>query len=34
LRLSAEWLQPMEDDPNGYQPERDGTLWANATISF
>lgn len=34
LRLSAEWLQPMEDDPNGYQLDRDGTLWANATISF
>jgi hypothetical protein len=34
LRLSAEWLQPVMDDPNGYQLEREGTLWANATISF
>ncbi|MGV1015264.1 MAG: transporter [Methyloceanibacter sp.] len=34
LRLSAEWLQPIEDDFNGYQLERDGTLWANATIGF
>jgi hypothetical protein len=34
FRLSAEWLQPVYDDPNGYQLERDGTLWANASISF
>ena len=34
LRLSAEWLEPVMDDPNGYQLEREGTLWANATISF
>jgi hypothetical protein len=34
LRLSAEWLQPVYDDPNGYQLERDGTLWANATLSW
>jgi hypothetical protein len=34
LRLSAEWLQPIEDDVNGYQLERDGTLWANASIAF
>jgi Putative MetA-pathway of phenol degradation len=34
LRLSAEWLQPVMDDPNGYQLEREGTLWANATMSF
>lgn len=34
LRLSAEWLQPVYDDPNGYQLERDGTLWANASISW
>ncbi|MGB2933411.1 MAG: transporter [Methyloceanibacter sp.] len=34
LRLSAEWLQPVEDDPNGYQLEREGTLWADASISF
>jgi hypothetical protein len=34
LRLSAEWLQPVLDDPNGYQLEREGTLWANATMAF
>jgi hypothetical protein len=34
LRLSAEWLQPVEDDPNGYQLEREGTIWANATMAF
>jgi hypothetical protein len=34
LRLSAEWLQPVYDDPNGYQLEREGTLWANASMSF
>jgi hypothetical protein len=34
LRLSAEWLQPVGEDVNGYQLERDGTLWANASIAF
>ncbi len=34
LRLSAEWLQPVYDDPNGYQLERDGTLWANVSMAF
>jgi hypothetical protein len=34
LRLSAEWLQPVMDDPNGYQLEREGTLWANASMAF
>lgn len=34
LRLSAEWLEPVMDDPNNYQLEREGTLWANATMSF
>ena len=34
LRLSAEWLQPVYDDPNGYQLEREGTLWANASMAF
>ena len=34
LRLSAEWLQPVDEDVNNYQLERDGTLWANATMSF
>ena len=34
LRLSAEWLQPVEQDVNGYQLKRDGTLWANASMAF
>jgi hypothetical protein len=34
LRLSAEWLQPVDEDVNGYQLERDGTLWANASLAF
>jgi hypothetical protein len=34
LRLSAEWLQPVNDRPNGYQPKRDGTIWANASMAF
>jgi hypothetical protein len=34
LRLSAEWLQPVMDDPNGYQLEREGTIWANASMAF
>jgi hypothetical protein len=34
LRLSAEWLQPVYDDPNGYQLEREGTLWANVSMSW
>ena len=34
LRLSAEWLQPVYDAPNGYQLERKGTLWANASMAF
>lgn len=34
LRLSAEWLQPVFDDPNGYQLEREGTLWLNASMAF
>ena len=34
LRLSAEWLEPVMDDPNFYQLEREGTLWAAATMSF
>jgi hypothetical protein len=33
-RLSAEWLQPIEDDVNGYQQEREGTLWVNWSKSF
>jgi len=34
LRLSAEWLQPVDENVNGFQLERNGTLWANTTISF
>jgi hypothetical protein len=34
LRLGAEWLQPIEDDANGYQVERDGTLWISANMGF
>ena len=34
LRLSAEWLQPVGENVNGYQLERDGTLWANASMAF
>lgn len=34
LRLSAEWLQPVGEDVNGYQLEREGTIWASATMGF
>ena len=34
LRFSAEWLQPVDEDVNGYQLERNGTLWANTSIAF
>ncbi len=34
LRFSAEWLQPLDEDVNGYQLERNGTLWANTSIAF
>lgn len=33
-RVSVEWLQPVEDDVNGYQLERDGTLSATWSIAF
>jgi hypothetical protein len=33
-RLSAEWLEPVSDDPNGYQLERDGTLYVNWSKAF
>lgn len=33
-RLSVEWLQPVRDNPNGYQQERDGTLYANWSKAF
>jgi len=34
LRLSAEWLQPVDEDVNGCQLEQNGTLWANASMAF
>ena len=33
-RLSAEWLQPLRDDVNGYQQKRDGTLTLNWSKAF
>ncbi|MFN3868934.1 MAG: transporter [Hyphomicrobiaceae bacterium] len=33
-RLGVEWLQPLSDDTNGYQQERDGTLWVNWSKAF
>jgi hypothetical protein len=33
-RLSVEWLQPVEDDVNGYQLERDGSLYATWSLAF
>ncbi len=33
-RLSIEWLQPVEDDFNGFQLERDGSLFASFKIKF
>ena len=33
-RLSVEWLEPLRDDVNGYQQERDGTLWVNWSKAF
>ena len=33
-RISVEWLQPVEDDVNGYQLERDGALSATWSLSF
>jgi len=32
--LSIEWIQPMEDDVNGYQLEREGTLSVNWGYMF
>jgi hypothetical protein len=29
-----EWLQPVEDDVNGYQLERDGALSATWSVAF
>jgi hypothetical protein len=33
-RIIAEWLQPVSEDVNGYQPERDGSLTVTWTFSF
>ncbi|HMM75145.1 MAG TPA: DUF3570 domain-containing protein [Gammaproteobacteria bacterium] len=33
-RFSAEWLQPIADDPNGAQLERDGALMASWSFAF
>ncbi len=33
-RLSVEWLQPVEDDFNGYQLERDGSFIASFSLKF
>jgi Protein of unknown function (DUF3570) len=33
-RVSVEWLQPVEDDVNGYQLERDGALSATWSMAF
>lgn len=33
-RVSVEWLQPVEDDVNGYQLERDGMLSATWGVAF
>ena len=33
-RLSFEWLQPVEDDFNGYQLERDGSLSVSFSLKF
>lgn len=33
-RLSFEWIQPVEDDVNGYQLEREGALAANWSYVF
>lgn len=33
-RLGIEWLLPIQDDVNGYQQEREGTLFVNWSKSF
>ncbi|MFH0342022.1 MAG: DUF3570 domain-containing protein [Chromatiales bacterium] len=33
-RLSVEWLQPVEDDFNGFQLERDGSLFVSFSLKF
>ena len=33
-RVSVEWLQPVEDNVNGYQLERNGALAATWSLAF
>jgi len=33
-RLGVEWLQPIRDEVNGYQPKRDGSLMVNWSKAF
>jgi hypothetical protein len=33
-RVNVEWVQPVADDMNGYQLERDGSLSLNFTLNF
>jgi hypothetical protein len=33
-RVSVEWLQPVEDDVNGFQLEREGSLFATWSLAF
>jgi hypothetical protein len=33
-RLSVEWLEPLRDDPKGYQLEREGSLFLAWTVDF
>ena len=33
-RLSVEWLEPVDDDFNGFQLERDGSLFASFKLKF
>ena len=33
-QIGVEWLQPVADDPNGYQLERRGTLYAAWKYAF
>jgi hypothetical protein len=33
-RLRVEWLEPVDDDFNGFQLERDGSLFASFKLKF
>ena len=33
-RLSVEWLEPVEDNVNGFQLEREGTLSVSWSVKF